>query len=101
MGAPLPLMTPEGFRYYLPAFVRIALEADDGGFSDSLLSRLCQPIGERGPSVLPELALFSPGEATAIRAFLTHLREKSSALPGDEDRRLRRGLRTWEAAVRE
>ncbi len=59
--ASLPLLSPVGFRYYLPAFLSATVREPAQPSSESLLSSLTLPIGVVGPTLTQLLAHFEAG----------------------------------------
>jgi hypothetical protein len=97
---PLPLLTPEGYRYYMPALIRLALSAEGEDLLVALVDALGAPIArENPPSHLRQTALFSPAERRAVLAFLRYVcDERQDVLEqrGNSPRVLARVIRNWE-----
>lgn len=87
--SPVVFLSPAGFRYWLPAFVRLSLTPDEYDFLDQLLSFLSERDSERFQQLNPE-------ERAAIRRFLQHLAWWRPELV--DERRMFAGVaRSWAA----
>src|SRR4030095_12988382 len=78
LADPICFTSPEGFAYYLPAFVRLALAEPiepHGWYGSQLLFHLCSD-GRRNERVLA----CTVQESRAVVAFLQHLVETRSQL---------------------
>jgi uncharacterized protein DUF6714 len=100
---PLAFLTPEGYRYYMPALVRLALSAEGEDVLAYLVRDLGAPIPrDSPPSHLPRTALFGAEETRAVLAFLRYVRDHKQEVwerCGDSPRVLARALRNWEHFV--
>lgn len=74
---PVNFLTPEGFRYYLPALARIALSAEGEGFLSSFVPfHLCDIFYmESGPERHPWLVALEPPQRDAVRRYVHHVAE--------------------------
>ena len=76
-SAALNFMSPDAFRYYLPAFILVSLERfrDSDLVPDAVISALTLP--DRGDPLYKykydRIKGFSPDQARAIRAFLEYM----------------------------
>jgi hypothetical protein len=67
----LPLLTSEGFRFYLPAFLLAALDDEEIRFF-----LLCHfDVAANGGTLKQGLSKFSDGERAALRAFFEYMAE--------------------------
>jgi hypothetical protein len=100
---PLPFLTPEGYRYYMPAMIRLALSEEGEDLLEALVRQLGAPISAKQPaSCLPQTTLFTPQEARAVLAFLIHVRDHGGRAwepPAGSPRVLARAIRNWEHFV--
>ena len=101
---PLAFLTPEGYRYYMPALIRLALSAEGEDLLAYLVRDLGAPIRrESPPSHLPRTALFSPPETRAVLAFLRyvrdHERETLKECDDTSHKVLARAISNWEHFV--
>jgi len=100
-SAALSFMSPEGFRYYLPAFLLFILEQEEkaGLIAASTISKLApwsDPDDEQMTRFCNErLVQFSDMERQAIVQFLQYTREHDTgSLSGEE---LDRALQYWKS----
>jgi hypothetical protein len=93
---PICFITPEGFRYYLPALVRLALTtpAEENGpwYGDQLLFHLtsCGKHNQHLPHCTPE-------QRAAVVRFLWHILDTRHALAADYtlERELEQAIELW------
>lgn len=93
----LPLLTPEAFRYFIPAYIRYSVEHPDSTVAEFVLYRLApKPFAEFDDE---RFRLFAPKERDTVIAFLEFL--KSQPMKGDEEWQQRQrdeidsGIETW------
>jgi hypothetical protein len=77
----LPLLSPEAFRYFIPAYMRYSLEHPDSTVAQFILYRLAPQDFDDFDS--ERFRLFTPRERGAVIAFLEFL--KSKQIEGDEE----------------
>jgi hypothetical protein len=81
-GGPICFISPEGFTYYLPALVRLALDAPDdfyGWYGGPLFSQLCSD-GQRNARFLA----CTPEQRRVVVEVLHHLAETRASLADTE-----------------
>ena len=91
MWDPICFLTPEGWRYYFPALVRISLEDLENGYVGHFLHHLMRSEND------PSFALFNKHQNRAAFWFLQHVQERHKGLC-DEDE-LAAALKIWKAKV--
>lgn len=98
--SPMPFLTPEAFRYYMPTFVRLALSPQGDGFLAYLVELLSTPIDLRDPPrSLHETGLFDRRQVEATLRFLEHVADtQRQALDdhGVSSPVLPRAIRNWQ-----
>ena len=69
----LPALTPEGLRYFLPAFLLAALEEGDAGEEIRFFLLSHFQVSVRNGALSKELSRFSAAEREALRAFFEYM----------------------------
>jgi hypothetical protein len=91
---PLCFLSPEGWRYYFSAFVRLTFANLQDSFLEQFLFFLPRAADE-------DFSLFNLDQRAAVRAFLYHVREQHMDLVEDErcESELQEAITAWEAAA--
>ena len=76
----LPALTPEGFRYFLPAYLRASLDEGDNGEEIRFFLLSYFQVSVRDGTLANRLAGFSDGERQALRAFFEYMAEAPDQL---------------------
>jgi len=92
----LPLLAPDGLRYYLPAYLVRALRDPNYEGVDYLIYHLApskKDLRERDEYWASRLAVFTPGERAAVLAFVSWLAETETGKAYAPE--IERALRVW------
>jgi len=83
----LPALTPEGLRYFLPAFLLASLEEGDAGEEIRFFLLSYFQVSVRNGTLSKRLAGFSSGEREALRVFFEYMAAAPDQLvaPDPED----------------
>ena len=99
----LPLLNSAGYRYYMPAFIRLALSQSGEGFMADLVTKLSTPISAKSrPPHLRQTDLFSVEETNAVLAFLCFVRDERREILqkyGVAEKVMARALRNWDSSL--
>jgi hypothetical protein len=90
---PICFLTPEGYRYYFPALVRLSLESAENSYWDQLIHYIPTVIDRR-------FSLFNHQQKQAVLHFLHHIRDAHKELIGEHEDDLEEAIQRWEASIK-
>ena len=97
---PICFINPEGFQYYFPALVRLALTQPADARGDLYVSHLLFHLSYTD-DLMQHFSLFTPAQKEAVLALLRHIQnhhQEAIAVYEDEDD-LETAIQQWEDVV--
>lgn len=90
---PVCFLTPQGWLYYFPAFVRLTLENLEDSYFGQFLFFLTRATSD-------SFSLFNQEQKTAVLKFLRHVRDNHEDLYEGEESELNSAVFAWEMLIR-